>query len=111
MIYVDPAEVDLVVTAVKELISDLAENGAHQDELTRAIAPTLTSIKDMKRKNNYWLNTVLNDSEQHPQQLEWSRTIMTDYASITKEEVSAIARQYLDNRKATIIIAKPKATP
>jgi len=110
MVYVDPAEVDLVVEAIKLLISDLAENGASQDELTRALAPTLTSIKDMKRKNTYWLSTVLNGSEKYPRQLEWSRTIMSDYASITKEEVSAIARQYLDNQKATIIIAKPKTT-
>ncbi|MEE8431375.1 MAG: insulinase family protein [Candidatus Desulfatibia sp.] len=108
MIHVDPEEVDMVVGVVKKLIADLAENGASQDALRRAVNPTLTSIKDMKRKNGYWLNTVLNGSEQHPQQFEWSRTIMPDYASITKEEVSALARQYLDNSKAVVIIVKPK---
>ncbi|NQT68353.1 MAG: insulinase family protein [Desulfobacteraceae bacterium] len=108
MIHVDPEEVDMVVSVVKKLIADLAENGASQDALRRAVNPTLTSIKDMKRKNNYWLNTVLNGSEQYPKQLEWSRTIMPDYASITKEDLSALARQYLDNSKAAVIIVKPK---
>jgi zinc protease len=107
MVHVDPAEADMVVSAVKQLISDLAAGDIPQSELSRAVEPTLTSIKDMKRKNGYWLNTVLAGSEQHPQQLEWSRTIVPDYASITKEEIMAIAKQYLDNRKAAVIIVKP----
>jgi len=108
MVHVDPAEADMIVGVVKQLISNLVAGDIPQDELNRAVAPTLTSIKDMKRKNDYWLNTVLTGSEQHPRQLEWSRTIMSDYASITKEEVSAIAKQYLDNRKAAVVIVTPK---
>jgi len=107
MVHVDPAEADMVVDAVKQLISDLTTGDITQNELSRAVLPTLTSIKDMKRKNGYWLNTVLNGSEQHPQQLEWSRTITPDYASITKAEIATIAKQYLDNRKAATIIVKP----
>jgi zinc protease len=62
----------------------------------------------MMRKNNYWLNTVLTGSKKYPQQLDWGRTILKDYASITKEEVSYIAKKYLDNGKAATIIVKPK---
>ncbi|OEU67838.1 MAG: hypothetical protein BBJ57_13390 [Desulfobacterales bacterium PC51MH44] len=108
IVHVDPDEADIVVREVKQIISDLGENGATQDELSRAITPTLTSIKDMLRKNNYWLNTVLTGSKKYPQQLDWNRTIMKDYASITTEEVSKIARKYLDNSKAVTIIVKPK---
>jgi len=107
MVHVDPAEADMVVGAVKQLISDLIAGDIPQSELSRAVLPTLTSIKDTKRKNGYWLNTVLTGSEQHPQQLEWCRTITPDYASIKQEEIAAIAKQYLDNRKAAIIIVKP----
>jgi zinc protease len=108
IVHVDPDEADMVVREVKQIISELGENGATQDELSRAIMPTLTSIKDMLRKNNYWLNTVLTGSKKYPQQLDWNRTIMKDYASITTEEVSKIARKYLDNSKAVTIIVKPK---
>ena len=107
MVHVDPAEADMVVEEVKQLISDLVAGDIPRSELSRAVLPTLTGIKDMKRKNGYWLNTVLNGSEQHPQQLEWCRTITPDYDSITKEEIETIAKQYLDNRKAAIIIVKP----
>jgi zinc protease len=107
-IYINPKEANSLVNKVKEIVSSLAADGVTQDELHLALYPTLTSIKEMMRKNSYWLNTVLTGSEKHPQQLDWSRTIMKDYASITKEEVSKIAKKYLDNGKAATIIVKPK---
>ncbi len=108
MVQAAPREADAVAGVVKKLISDLAENGPSGDELERALAPTLTGIKDQKRKNDYWLNTVLSGSEQNPQQFEWCRTIQSDYAAITKEEISELAKHYLDNRKAATIIVKPE---
>ena len=108
MAYINPEEADFLVKKVKQILSNMAADGATQDELNRAIAPTLTSIKEMMRKNNYWLNTVLTGSKKYPQQLDWGRTILKDYASITKEEVSYIAKKYLDNGKAATIIVKPQ---
>lgn len=107
-VYINPEEANMLVNKVKKIVSGLAADGPTQDELRRALFPTLTSIKEMMRKNSYWLNTVLTGSKKHPQQLEWSRTIMKDYASITKEEVSNIAKKYLDNSKAATIIVEPK---
>jgi len=97
----------MLVNKIKKIVSGLAADGATQDELHRALSPTLTSIKEMMRTNTYWLNTVLTDSKNHPQQLDWSRTMMKDYASVTKEEVFNIAKKYLDNEKAATIIVKP----
>lgn len=79
-----------------------------EDEFRRALDPTITSIKDLLRKNNYWLNTVLSGSLRHPQKIDWSRTIMKDYSSITADDISAIAKKYLDNEKAATIIIKPE---
>jgi zinc protease len=62
----------------------------------------------MLRKNSYWLNTVLTGSKMYPQQLDWSRTILKDYDSITKETVSNIAKKYLNNDTAATIIVKPQ---
>ncbi len=108
MVQVDPREADIVVREVKKIILDLVKDGATQDELSRAIAPTLTSIKDMQRRNGYWLDTVLAGSKKYPQQLDWSRAIMKDYASITTEDVSFFAKKYLDNNKAATIVVKPE---
>jgi zinc protease len=108
MAYVDPDESDMIITEVKKIVSNIAKNGVTQDELKRAKEPTLTGIKDMFRKNSYWLNTVLTGSKIHPQKIDWSRTILKDYASIAKERMSNIAKKYLVNDKAATIIIKPK---
>ena len=108
-VYINPEEANMLVNKVKKIVSDLVANGTTQDELRRAKAPTLTSIKEMLRKNSYWLSTVLTGSRKYPQRLDWSRTIMKDYASITKEEVCNIAKKYLVNESAAIIIVKPNS--
>ena len=107
-VHINPEEANMLVNKIKKIISGLAADGTTQDELHRALSPLLTGIKEMIRTNNYWLNTVLTGSKKHPQQLDWSRTIMKDYASVTKEEVSDIAKKYLDNDKAATIIVTPK---
>jgi len=108
MAYIAPNESDMIIKEVKKIVSNIEENGVTQDELKRAKEPTLTSIKDMFRKNGYWLDTVLTGSEIHPQKIDWSRTILKDYASITKEQVSNIAKKYLVNDKSATIIIKPQ---
>ena len=108
MAYVDPNESDMIIKEIKKIISNLVKNGVTQDELIRAKEPTLTSIKDMFRKNSYWLDTVLTGSKIHPQKIDWSRTLLKDYASITKEGVSNIAKKYLVNDRAATIIIKPQ---
>jgi zinc protease len=107
-IHVDPEESNMVVKELKKVISDLVVSGVSNEELRRTIRPTLTGIKDMLQSNYYWLNTVLSGSKKHPRQLDWSRTIMDDYASITKDELSVLAKQYLNNDKAAVIIVKPE---
>jgi len=107
MAYIDPKQVILIESEMKKIASDISKNGVTQEELKRALNPTLTSIKEMLRKNTYWLHTVLSQSMTYPQQLQWSRTVLNDYASINVDEVSAFAKKYLDNDKAATIIIKP----
>ncbi|MBN1930803.1 MAG: insulinase family protein [Desulfobacterales bacterium] len=107
MIQVAPKETATVLKEVRNIISNLAEKGVTQEELRRAVKPMLTSIKEMLRLNAYWLDRVLTDSARYPQQLEWSRTIIKDYDSIAVDELSVVAKQYLDNHKAAQIVIKP----
>ncbi|MEJ2656006.1 MAG: insulinase family protein [Desulfobacterales bacterium] len=108
MVYVAPEESDTIAKGIKEIVSNIVEDGITQDELNRSQKPTLTSIKDMLQKNNYWLDTVLSGSKSHPCQLQWSRSILKEYASITKEMLTNIAKNYLKNDRAATIIAMPK---
>ncbi len=105
---IEPDMSEKIVTEVRRIASDLAEKGATADELRRALDPVLTGIKDMRRTNRYWLNTVLNRSVRHPEQIRWARTIQKDYASITTQDVSELAKTYLDNSRAAMIVILPE---
>lgn len=104
---VNPDESPAVEKRIKNIVSDVVKNGVAGSDLKRALDPVLTNIKDMMRKNNYWLKSVLTESVRYPQQIEWCRTIKKDYESITADELAELAIKYLDNRKAASVIIKP----
>jgi zinc protease len=110
-IQVAPEEAALVQRQVKAISADLIQGGISHDELKRALDPTLTGIKDMMRQNRYWLNTVLVGSRHHPEQMDWCRTIQSDYAAITVDDLTPLAQKYLDNRKAAAITIQPVPGP
>jgi zinc protease len=99
----DPSSVNTVVTVIKKIAGDLSQSGILKEELQFSVRPLLTGIKDLIRNNDYWLNTVLSGSAKHPEQLDWSRTIVGGYSSVTREEISAMARQYLDSPKSAVV--------
>jgi zinc protease len=108
VVEVDPAKSGLVISEIKKIAMDISTNGVTPDEIHRSLKPTLNSIKDMQQQNRYWLNTVLRESKKHPQQIEWSRQIAEDYASITPEDIGQLARTYLKNERAAVVVVIPK---
>ncbi len=108
MIVVDPAHIDQIRDVVLHIGDELLKDGCTADELERAKAPTLTSIKDMVRTNRYWLDTVLALSKRHAQQLKWPTTILDDFASITTQEIDALAKEYLVRSRAAVAVVEPK---
>jgi zinc protease len=108
VVFTGPEEAPNLVDAMKQISSDITSEGISDDELQRALKPTVTNIIEMRRKNDYWLRSVLSGSKSHPEQLDWARTIIDDFNSITREEVLKTAKKYLDNDKTAqvVIISK-----
>lgn len=104
---VDPAQIETVSREVVLVAGDLWKSGVTAEELERAKAPMLTSLKDMVRTNGYWLNSVLALSARYPQQLQWPATIQSGFESVSGEQLSALAREYLDPAKAAKIMVVP----
>jgi len=108
-ITIDPAQAQKVADAVLAVAADLQKNGVTADELERAKAPILTSLKESARTNGYWLNNVVGSCQEFPQRLDWCRTRFSDFQSITKAEVDALAAQYLDPARTCRITVLPVA--
>ncbi|BBO71923.1 peptidase M16 [Desulfosarcina alkanivorans] len=106
-INVAPEQTDTVLAEVNAIAGDLARNGITADELARAVDPILTSIKELRQTNGYWLNSVMTGSERHPQQLEWARSFQSDYAAVTTGELALLAATYLTDERSAAIIIQP----
>jgi zinc protease len=104
---VAPAQIEDLSREVVQVAGDLWKGGVTAEELERAKAPMLTSLKDMVRTNGYWLNSVLSLSSRHPQQLQWPATILSGFESVSREQLSALAREYLDPAKAAKVMVVP----
>jgi zinc protease len=104
---VDPAKAEMLTKKLLEVGTRLAKDKVSQNELERALEPTLTSIRDLIRSNRYWLASVLVLSSRHPQQLKWPLTIKKDFAAISVEDISTLARKYLQPNRAAQVIVRP----
>ncbi|MDD3813927.1 MAG: insulinase family protein [Desulfocapsaceae bacterium] len=104
---VAPDHIETLSREVVLVASDLWKSGVSAEELERAKAPMLTSLKDMVRTNGYWLNSVLALSSRYPQQLQWPSTILSAFESVTREELSSLAREYLDPAQAAKVMVVP----
>ena len=107
-ISVSPDQADAVLKEVNAIAARLAIGGITEDELNRAIDPILTSIRELRQTNGYWLNSVMTESTRHPQQIEWARSFLDDYAAVTVQELNRLAATYLTKERAAAIIIRPK---
>ncbi len=89
-----PENIPLLLSTMENIAAELAEKGATQEELDRALAPTLSQLERTLRDNSYWLSTVLSQSQAEPHRLDLARSRDEDYRSITLEEINALAKKY-----------------
>jgi zinc protease len=109
--FVKPGDEDRVIEEIFKISDQLRRQGITSDELARAGGPLVTSIKEGVRTNQYWLNSALSLSSRHPQQLEWPRTIISDYTSVSVKEINDLASRYLATENAAIAKVMPARGP
>ena len=116
LLAVSPGKADQAERVGKLIIQigeKLAKDGITEDELKRALEPRMSSLKASLRDNNYWLSTVMAQSQAQPYRLDWASNRDADYAAITVEEINALANKYL-GAKNTIrveIVPVSETTP
>ena len=109
MVDIDPSLAAKIAELVTSVADDLARNGVTEEELNRARQPMLTAIHESRRTNGYWLGSVLSRAQEKPAVLEWARNRLADVQSITREELSRLAHEYLRRdraSRATVLPAK-----
>jgi predicted Zn-dependent peptidase len=103
-----PEDLDRLLETMSTIADDLSKNGATADELDRALKPALGILEKSLRDNNYWLNTVMSQSQTDPIRLDLARNRDADYRSITLEEINALAKKHLPSANALEVRILPK---
>ncbi len=101
---VAPDQAERVAQIVLEEANQLARVPIGQEELQRIVHPALTSIRDLKRTNRYWRDSVLGLAGRHPEQLQWPLSISADYQAVSADDLRQLAAEYLQPAQAAVVI-------
>jgi len=104
---IKPESAEQIPGIVLKIAEDLIEKGITDDEFERALAPRVARLEQIRRDNGYWLRQVLAASQEQPRRLEWARSFVPDHAEIRKEELEALAREFLDPKLAVVARVLP----
>jgi zinc protease len=101
---VRPERADLFFRLAREIVADLAARPASADEWERAINPVVSGIERRLKTNAYWAGTM-EDWSRRPYLIDYTRTYLADYKSLTSEEVRrAVAKWVADEGDWSILV-------
>lgn len=107
---VAPAQMVRAAEIVRRELTELRSRGFSEADFLRIRPPFLRAREDDLRENSYWNFTVLQDAQQRPERLAAARNRAVDTAAITRAEINALARRYLDPARGFMFVAEPKLT-
>lgn len=101
---VAPEKTEIARAAVLDIAATLVAKGVDPELLERVRLPIIKSITVQRQQNQYWMGSVFDRSAAQPFRREWADTMESDYAAMTAQELSELAKQYLNNDKALQVI-------
>jgi zinc protease len=106
-----PASAQTFFRIARELIADLAARPAEADEFERAQNPAVRGIERTIETNGYWMS-ALEEWAHRPASIDETRTYLSDYRSLTAEEVrAAVARHVADAGDWSMLVLPARAAP
>jgi zinc protease len=105
-----PERSDLFFRLAREIVADLAAKPATPDEWERAINPIVTGIERRLKTNAYWAGTM-EDWSRQPWLIDYTRTYLADYRSLTPEEVRSAMKKWVADEGDWSILVLPAKTP
>jgi zinc protease len=98
---VKPVDVDVVFAALRGIASDMREGKISEDELSRAITPSLETLPQNATSNGYWLGLIA-QAQGRPDLMERSKlaAIEASVRAVSMADVVAAANRYLTDANA-----------
>jgi zinc protease len=103
----NPAEVDRLVEACLAVTDSLAADGVGVEKLDRLREPMLSSRRDSKRTNGYWMS-VLDGAQKDPKLLDSVRSADGFLENVGPQNLNFLATEHPTQKRASIRIVQPK---
>ncbi|MDR1436132.1 MAG: insulinase family protein [Puniceicoccales bacterium] len=103
---VDEDRVDEIADMVLAIGDELKKNGPSEDEFVRVQRPTLTEIRELLRKNSYWLGAI-DGCQAYADKLEFIRTVLPFYENVKVGDLTPALR-FLSKSDAMVIKVRPE---
>jgi zinc protease len=104
-----PQSADTFFRIAREIVADLAARPAAADEFERAQNPVVSGIERRLKTNSYWVSEIENWSRD-PKLVDRTRSFLSDYSSMTAEEVrAAVAKHVADSGDWSMLVLPGKA--
>lgn len=110
MMELKPGQTAKIAAIVKEISNNLATGKISEDEFDRAKKPQMEQLLQMRRDNRYWLQNVVRNCQESPRRLDWAASLIDDFGSIKREDLEALAREYLGADRAVVATIMPEIT-
>lgn len=94
-----PENLPVLFTAFDSIAASLRETPISDDELLRARAPLVETLRRSQADNGYWVSQLA-DAGRNPETFDQIRSNVSDLESTTPADIQRLARQYLTADKA-----------
>jgi len=104
----EPGDAAALKAAFLSVTDALVEKGVTEEEVTRLREPMLNSLRDAQRQNGYWV-FGLTEAQRRPASLDELRTQLSSIEALDAATLSALAKEYLGQKRVASLIVNPKA--
>ena len=101
-----PGDSQKFYDAVDRIVGEMTGGDWTEDDLARAKIPALEAWRKTRETNGYWLS-VLDRAQEEPNKLALARDYGSDLEAITKADIVAAGRRYLDAQRAVKLTVGP----
>lgn len=108
MIECKPEQAASITELVIKIAAELATGPITDDEFERAQKPLMTQLEQMRRDNRYWAQNVVRNCQEHPERLDWAKNLLSDFQGISKDEIQALAKEFLEANRAVAVKILPQ---
>ena len=101
-----PGESQKFQDALDQIVSEMIEGKWTEDDLARAKLPALQELRKVRETNSYWLS-VLDRAQEDPNKLALARNYGALLQAVSKDDIVAAARKFLDQPRAIKLTVGP----